>query len=114
MFAEAEACAYLRVSGWPRGDRDANPLRALHHMRICDDVAFGIDDYPGTQAAFAADQTGRAFVFGLDRAIACDLDLNDGRRDARGKLFKRVVELREKVFAGANGGRGRLSCRRGG
>src|ERR1700719_1429413 len=104
MFAEAEACANLRISGWPCGNRYANALCALHHLRICDDIAFGIDDYAGTQAAFAANQTGRAFVFGLDRAIAGDLDLNDGRRDPRSELFKRVVELREKILAAAGDG----------
>ena len=104
VFAETEACAYLRISGWPRGNNHANPLRALHHVRICDDVAFGIDDYAGTQAAFAANQTGLTFVFGLDRAIAGDLDLNDGRRHARGEFFKRVIELREQICAAVGGG----------
>src|ERR1700732_572361 len=111
MFAETEACAYLRISGWPRGNSHANPLRAFYHVRICDDIALGIDDYPGTQAALTADQTGCAFVFGLDRTIACNLDLNDRWRHTRCELFKRVVELREEILAAANGGRRRLSRR---
>ncbi len=103
VIAEAEAGADLRIAGGGGREDDAHALRAFHYVRVGDDVAVGIHDHAGAEAALAADGVGVGVIFFVERAIAGDLHLHDGGRDAGGEFLQRFVELREEVFAGGFG-----------
>ena len=77
-----------------RGQDHYDALRAVHHMRIGDDVSVGIDDYAGSHPVLADDVRGvGAAVFARDGAVAGDEDLDHGRRDAGRELGEGATEL---------------------
>jgi hypothetical protein len=103
VIAQAQAGADLGIAGGGGREDDAHALRTFHYVGVGDDVAVGIHDYAGAQAALAADRAGVGVIFIVERAVAGDLDLDDGGRDAGGEFLQRFVELHEEVFASCFG-----------
>jgi hypothetical protein len=75
----------------------------LHHVRVGDDVASGIDDHAGSDSPLANDEGRGAMPFvGRRGAVAGNLDLHHSGRDPLRDLRQRTVQLPQgsDTFAG--------------
>ena len=99
MVAEPQAGAHLRFAGGGGRQHHAHALRALHYVRVGDDVAVGVHDHARSQAALPSDGAGLGIIFFVQRTIARHLHLHDGGRYTRRQFLQRFVELRQQILA---------------
>ena len=77
---------------WHRHDH-VDPLRAIYHVRVGYDVAFGVNDDARSQptSLSANDHAGLPLIAFLGRAVSGNLNLNDCGRDALDERLNGIV-----------------------
>ena len=78
-------------------DLHFDPAGILHHVRVGDDVAAGVDDDSGPGRLLFRNETGTGHLAFVERGHTLHEDLNNGRAGGLRKVFEARTELGEKA-----------------
>ena len=93
------------------GQDDLHAPRAVHDVRVGQDVALGVDDESRSGGLLAIDDGGGGARIFAGR-VAADHDVHDARPDLARQRVDRLVHPRQRILNGGNGAGLRLGLRR--